>query len=86
MGPNEVRIKNEYISIQGGDLIAREVMPPERVPHIVGYQCAGEIVEIGAQVRKPDIATWTGRITKSAGAEGRQSLQDSEKCNVNAST
>jgi NADPH2:quinone reductase len=51
VGRNEVLIKNEYISIEGGDLIAREIMPPERVPHVVGYQCAGEIVEIGAQVR-----------------------------------
>ena len=51
VGQNEVLIKNEYISIAGGDLIAREIMPPERVPHVVGYQCAGEIVEIGAQVR-----------------------------------
>jgi NADPH:quinone reductase len=46
VGPNEVLIWNEYISIEGGDLIAREVVPPERVPHIVGYQCAGEIVEV----------------------------------------
>jgi NADPH:quinone reductase len=26
-------------------------MAPERVPHIVGYQCAGEIVEVGAGVQ-----------------------------------
>ena len=51
IGPSDVLIKNEYISIEGGDIIAREVMPPERVPHVVGYQCAGEIVEIGAEVR-----------------------------------
>jgi len=50
-GSNEVLIKNEYISIEGGDLVAREIMPPERVPHVVGYQCAGEIVEVGAEVR-----------------------------------
>ena len=33
-GPDQVVIKNEYISIEGGDLIAREIMPPERVPHL----------------------------------------------------
>lgn len=46
-GPNDVLIRNEYISIEGGDIIAREVMPPVRVPHVVGHQCAGEIVEAG---------------------------------------
>jgi NADPH2:quinone reductase len=49
-GPGQVVINNEHISIEGGDLIAREVMPPERVPHIVGYQCAGEILEVGVDV------------------------------------
>jgi NADPH2:quinone reductase len=56
-GADQVLIKNEYISIEGGDLIAREVMPPERVPHIVGYQCAGEIVEVGADVQD----RWVGQ-------------------------
>ena len=56
-GPNQVLIKNEYISIEGGDLIAREIMPPERVPQIVGYQCAGEIVEVGAEVQD----RWVGQ-------------------------
>jgi NADPH:quinone reductase len=51
IGPNDVLIRNEYISVEGGDIIAREVMPPVRVPHVVGYQCAGEIVEVGAEVR-----------------------------------
>jgi hypothetical protein len=41
---NQVLIKNEHISIEGGDPIAREIMPPQRVPHIVGYRCAGEIL------------------------------------------
>jgi NADPH2:quinone reductase len=56
-GPDQVVIKNEYISIEGGDLIAREIMPPERVPHIVGYQSAGEIVEVGADVQD----RWVGQ-------------------------
>jgi NADPH2:quinone reductase len=51
VGPHEVLIRNEYVSIEGGDLISREIVPPPRVPHIVGYQCAGEIVKVGAEVR-----------------------------------
>jgi hypothetical protein len=39
------------ISIESGDLISREIVPPARVPHIVGYQCAGKIVKMGAWVR-----------------------------------
>lgn len=51
VGPHEVLIRNEYISIEGGDLISREIVPLARVPHIVGYQCAGEIVKTGVEVR-----------------------------------
>lgn len=49
-GPTEVLIRNEFISIEGGDLIARELIPLPKVPHVVGYQCAGEIIEVGSQV------------------------------------
>lgn len=44
----EVLIRIKSISIEGGDLIAREIMPPETIPHIVGYQCSGVIVALGA--------------------------------------
>lgn len=43
-----IRIKS--ISIEGGDLINREMRPLIQVPNIVGYQCSGEIIEIGADV------------------------------------
>ncbi len=41
----------EAISIEGGDVgnRARGEMP--KVPHIVGYQCGGTILEVGAGVR-----------------------------------
>lgn len=49
--PEGVVIKVLAISIEGGDHISREIVPPINTPHIVGYQCAGEIVEVGASVK-----------------------------------
>lgn len=48
--PEDVVIQVEAISIEGGDLVNREIRPLARVPHIVGYQCAGTIVQIGDDV------------------------------------
>ncbi|MFP3568213.1 quinone oxidoreductase family protein [Paraburkholderia sp. SIMBA_030] len=50
-GPDEVLIRVEAISIEGGDLVNREIRPLARVPHVVGYQCAGTITEAGRDVR-----------------------------------
>jgi NADPH2:quinone reductase len=50
-GPDEVLIRVDAISIEGGDLVNREIRPLARVPHIVGYQCAGTISETGHNVR-----------------------------------
>jgi NADPH2:quinone reductase len=50
-GPDGVIIQIEATSIEGGDLVNREIRPLARTPHIVGYQCAGTIVEIGEKVR-----------------------------------
>lgn len=49
--PDGVVIDVEAISIEGGDVgnRARGEMP--KVPHIVGYQCGGTILEVGANVR-----------------------------------
>jgi NADPH2:quinone reductase len=49
--PDGVVIRVAAVSIEGGDLVNREIRPLARVPHIVGYQCAGTIVEVGAQVQ-----------------------------------
>jgi NADPH2:quinone reductase len=49
-GPGEVLIEVAAISIEGGDLVNREIRPLVRRPHIVGYQCAGTIVAVGAGV------------------------------------
>jgi NADPH2:quinone reductase len=46
-----VVIKVGAISIEGGDQISREIVPVTNAPHVVGYQCAGEIVEVGSEVQ-----------------------------------
>lgn len=48
--PDQVLIKIKSISIEGGDAINREIRPLNHIPNIVGYQSAGEIVAIGAEV------------------------------------
>ena len=48
--PNEVLIKVEAISIEGGDLSNRQLVNPPTPNHIVGYAAAGEIIEMGAEV------------------------------------
>jgi NADPH:quinone reductase len=50
-----VLVDVEAISIEGGDLLARAGSPPEKTPHIVGYLCAGTVIEVGAGVESPAI-------------------------------
>lgn len=50
-----VLIDVEAISIEGGDLLARAGSPPPATPHIVGYLCAGTVVEAGAGVDGPAV-------------------------------
>ena len=45
----------EAISIEGGDLLARAASPPASTPHIVGYLCAGTVIEVGAGVERPAV-------------------------------
>jgi len=47
---NQVLISIKSISIEGGDLINREMRPLIQIPNIVGYQCAGEIIAVGSDV------------------------------------
>lgn len=49
-GPGHVLVKVEAISIEGGDTLNRLGGPLVNTPHIVGYQAAGTIVEVGAGV------------------------------------
>ena len=49
-GPGEVLVRVEAISIEGGDTLNRLGGAMTRVPHIVGYQCAGTVVSRGEGV------------------------------------
>jgi NADPH2:quinone reductase len=49
-GPGEVLIQVEAISIEGGDTLNRLRGEMPAVPHIVGYQAAGTIVQLGEGV------------------------------------
>ncbi|UTP40209.1 zinc-binding alcohol dehydrogenase family protein [Phenylobacterium sp. LH3H17] len=48
--PKGVVIRVEAVAIEGGDTLNRWRGPLMTVPHVVGYQAAGEIVEVGAEV------------------------------------
>ena len=49
-GPDEMLIRVESISIEGGDTLNRLRGAMDTSPHVVGYQCAGTVVEVGANV------------------------------------
>ena len=50
VSPGSVVIDVEAISIEGGDTLNRAGGEMASVPHIVGYQCAGTISEVGEGV------------------------------------
>lgn len=50
-----VVVEVEAISIEGGDLLARAGSAPISTPHIVGYLCAGTVIEAGSGVERPEI-------------------------------
>jgi NADPH2:quinone reductase len=43
-------VRVEAISIEGGDTLSRAGGEMSNVPHVVGYQCAGIVIEIGDDV------------------------------------
>jgi NADPH2:quinone reductase len=49
--PNGVLVQVEAISIEGGDTLNRGGGAMTSDPHIVGYQCAGTVVEVGPSAR-----------------------------------
>ena len=49
-GPDDVLIDVEAVSIEGGDTLNRGGGEMATTPHVVGYQCAGTIAEVGANV------------------------------------
>ena len=50
-GPGDVLIDVEAVSIEGGDTLNRAGGEMASSPHIVGYQCAGTIAEVGSAVQ-----------------------------------
>lgn len=48
--PDGVVIDVEVISLEGGDTLHRARTPLPRRPHVVGYQCAGTVREVGPDV------------------------------------
>jgi NADPH:quinone reductase len=46
----ELLVRVEAVSIEGGDTLGRAMGELGAVPHIVGYQCAGTVVEVGDDV------------------------------------
>lgn len=49
--PAGIVIRVEAVSIEGGDTLNRQGGPLTGHPHIVGYQAAGEVVAVGADVK-----------------------------------
>ena len=47
---NGIVIRVEAVSIEGGDTINRQQGELLGMPHIVGYQAAGEVIQVGAEV------------------------------------
>jgi NADPH:quinone reductase len=50
-GPGDILVDVEAVSIEGGDTLNRFGGDLARVPHVVGYQCAGIVADVGADVR-----------------------------------
>jgi NADPH:quinone reductase len=53
--PKGVLIVVEAISIEGGDTLNRLGGDLASIPHIVGYQCAGTVREVGAEVTDREV-------------------------------
>ena len=49
-GTGDVLIRVDAVSIEGGDTLNRLGGELTSVPHVVGYQCAGEVLEVGTGV------------------------------------
>jgi len=54
-GPGDVLVEVEAISIEGGDTLNRLGGMMLATPHIVGYQCAGTIREVGEGVTEREV-------------------------------
>ncbi len=64
--PNGILIDVKAISIEGGDVLNRAGGPMVTRPHIVGYQCAGIVREVGPNVTERQV----GQRVVAVGAYG----------------
>jgi len=64
--PKGVLVRVRAISLEGGDSLHRLSMQLDTVPHIVGYQAAGEIMEVGENVKEFRV----GQRVVTTGANG----------------
>jgi NADPH2:quinone reductase len=65
-GPDQILLQVQAVSIEGGDLLYRWGAPPPVKPYIVGYQAAGIVREVGANVQGYE----PGMRVTSVGANG----------------
>lgn len=54
-GDGMVLVRNEAISIEGGDVLHRSGGDLAAAPHVVGYQSAGTVVDVGRGVSTLDV-------------------------------
>lgn len=52
VGEDDVLVRVEYISLEGGDLRSRRVIPPSSPMHIGGYQVSGIVESVGKAVTR----------------------------------
>ena len=52
VGDHDILVAVEAVSIEGGDTLNRLGGELNASPHVVGYQCAGTVVEVGPAVTK----------------------------------
>ncbi|MBT4089006.1 MAG: zinc-binding alcohol dehydrogenase family protein [Deltaproteobacteria bacterium] len=54
-GPDDVVIEVKAISVEGGDVLNRAGGTMETNPHCVGYQAAGNIIQVGERVTNREV-------------------------------
>ena len=64
--PRGILLAVEAVSIEGGDVLNRAGGNLTHVPHVVGYQAAGTIIEVGVEVRDRKV----GQRVVTSGADG----------------
>ena len=72
-GAGDILITVEAVSIEGGDTLSRLGGDMARVPHIVGYQAAGTVAEVGE--RCAGLPGWGSRRDGRAGRLARRAAR-----------